>query len=190
MKNKLFSYTAFVGFLSLIILLTSTTYVQALTTEKWTGSVSFNVKAATRVKDTSGNHKLVTSTETFEGTMNFYNEPTVGPIQGPDGCILELLSTDGSTKVCFTDGAATSSENKKSGKGSAILVGTGTIEVTINSQQVTGIAYINGKGSLVVDTSGNLISLSLGGSFGGGYTADDNPSVIFTGTIPTTVLNK
>ena len=189
MKSKLLRCTAFVGFLSLIILLTSATFVQAAF-QIWSGSVSFNVKQTTSEKDTSGNKKLVTSTETFRGTMSFYynNDPNVqSPAQGPDGCILELQSSDG-TKICFNEFFGTSSQNKKSGKGSALFVATGTIATTEQGQDAAGITYINGKGSAVSDGSGNPVSLSLGGALGGGYS--DDKEFIFSATIPTTTLTK
>jgi len=188
MKKESPSYTAFIVFLLLIGLFTLPTFVQAQNTEKWTGPVSFTVKLTTHQKDASGNKKLVTSNETFEGTMILYydNDPDVqSPTQGPDGCMLELVGSDG-TKICFTEMEGTSSSNKKTGKSSILFVGTGSIATAEQGQEVTGIAYINGKGSAASDSSGNLISISLGGALGGGYS--DDKEFIFSGTIPTTTL--
>ena len=193
MKKELFSYTALIGFLSLIVLLALATFVQAQQAqniEKWTGSVSFTLKLTTVTKDTSGNKKFVTSNETFAGTMNFYwdADPNVqSPTPGPDGCILELLGSDG-TKICFNEFMGTSTLTKKSGKGSSVFVGTGNIATTVQEQQVTGITYINGKGSSVQDSSKNLISIGLGGALGGGYPLEHG--FIFSGTIPITTLTK
>jgi hypothetical protein len=183
MKKVLSSYIAFIGFLSLIILLTLTTFVQAQSIEKWTGPVLFTAKLTTEQQDTSGNKRLVTSTEIFQGTMSFYWDPTVqSPTQGPDDCMLELLSSDG-TKICFNEVDGASSYNKKSGKGSVLFVGTGNIASTFQEREVTGITYLNGKGNTVVDSSQNLISISLGGACGGG-----GGGFFFSGTIPITAL--
>lgn len=187
MEKKLSSYTALIGFLSLITLLTLNTLGQAQTIDKWTGSVSFTGKETTEGKDTSGNTKLVTPKILFQGTMSLYNDPNVGPVQGPDGCMLELLNSGG-VKICFDEIIAVNSENRKTGKGSFLLVGTGNM--TSQGEVATCIAYINGKGSLVLDSSKNLISLSLGGALGVGCSPEDNPPSIFTGTIPTTTLTK
>jgi hypothetical protein len=190
MKKKLCSYTAFSGFLSLVVLLTLVTFVQAQNTEKWTGSVSFTLKLTTVTKDTSGNKKVVTSNETFAGTMNLYYDadPNVqSPTPGPDGCIIELLGSDG-TKICFNENFGESTLTKKSGKGSVVFVGIGNIATTVQQQEVTGITYINGKGSLVQDSSKNLISIGLGGALGGGYPSEHG--TIFSGTIPITTLTK
>jgi len=155
--------------------------------ETWAGSVSFTVKVTTSQKDASGNKKLVTSNENFEGTMNLYwdTDPNVtSPTQGPDGCILELVGSDG-TKICFNEMLGPTSYTTKSGKGTAVFVATGNIP-SIQGQGVQTIAYINGKGSYSVDSSGNLTSISLGGALGGGYS--DNQDSIISATVPSTSL--
>jgi len=190
MKNKLFASTAFIGCLSLIILLTSTAFVQAVNIDKWTASGSLKIKATTSVKDNSGNHKLVTTSETFDGTLNLYTETNGGVTPGPDGCIAEFLSSDGTTTVCFDELEVTNSLNAKTGKASIIFVGTGNIETTVQGQKIKGIGFITGKGSGAVDKGGNVISLSLGATIGGGFTPGDNPSVIVNGSIATTALSK
>jgi hypothetical protein len=188
MKKKLSSYTVLIGFLSVIGVLALATLVQAQNIETWTGSPSFSLKLTSEKEDTDGNRKLVTSRETFEGTMNFYWDPTKKtPTPGPDGCESELLGSDGS-QICFTAIVGPSSENKKSGKGSIGFVATGYIVFIIQGQVATGITYLNGKGSYRDDGSGNMISISLSGTIGGGYLSTNNALVIFTGTIPTTHL--
>jgi hypothetical protein len=80
---------------------------------------------------------------------------------------------------------------KKTGKGSVVFVGTGNIATTVQEQEVTGITYINGKGSSVQDSSKNLLSIRLGGTVGGGYSSLDlTANFVFSGTIPTTPLTK
>jgi hypothetical protein len=192
MKKELCSYTALIAFLSLAVLLTLATFVQANPIVKWAGSVSFTLKLTTATEDTSGNRKLVTSNETFAGTMNFYwdADPNVtSPIPGPDGCTCELLGNDGTT-FCFNEIMGEASFTKKSGKGSVVFVGTGSIATTVQEQNVTGIAYINGKGSWVTDSSGNPISISLGGAVGAAGSPDDEPNFVLSGTVPTTALAK
>jgi hypothetical protein len=190
MKKELCSYTVLIGFLSLVVLLTLATFVQANPIEKWAGSVSFTLKLTTATEDTSGNRKLVTSNENFTGTMNLYwdADPNVqGPTPGADGCILELLGSDG-TNICFNEMMGTTSLTKKSGKSSAVFVATGNIGTTVQGHELTGPVYINGKGSQVLDSSGNPISGSFGGTVGGGYSSEQG--TIFSGTVPTTALTK
>jgi len=194
MKKELFSYKALIGLLSVAILLTLTTFVQAQNIEKWTATVSFTLKVTTNAIDTkTGNRRFVTSNETFGGTINLYwgSDPNYrGPVEGPDGCMAELLGSDG-TNICFNDIIGTGTLTKKTGKGSSVFVGTGNIATTVQEQEVTGIAYINGKGSMVSDISKNPISISFGGTVGGGYSSLDlTANFVFSGTIPTTPLTK
>jgi len=148
----------------LVVLLTLATFVQAQNIETWTGSLSFTLKLTSEKEDTGGNRTLVTSRETFQGAMNFYWDRTSKtPTPGPDGCILELLGSDG-TKICFNEFMGTSTLTKKSGKGSSVFVGTGNIATTVQGHGDTGPVYINGKGSQVLDSSGNPISGSFGGA--------------------------
>jgi len=132
MKKELSLYAAFIGFLSLIIVLTLTPFAQAQSIQTWTGSVSFTLKVTNTETNTSGNRVFETSSETFEGTMNFYWDTTAqNPTAGPDGCLFELLSSDGVTKICFPGIAGIASENEKSGEGSVLFVAIGTIATTV-----------------------------------------------------------
>lgn len=190
MKKELFSCTALIGFLSLVVLLTLATFVQAQNIETWTGSLSFTLKLTSEKEGTGGNRTIVTSRETFQGAMNFYWDRTSKtPTPGPDGCESELLGNDGSL-ICFTAIVGPTSENRKIGKGSISAVATGYIVKIIQGQPATGITYLSGKGSYGDDDSGNMNSLRLSGTIGGGYLSTDNALVIFSGTIPTTHLTK
>ncbi len=197
MKKELFSYTALIGFLSLVVLLTLATFVQAQDIEKWTGTVSFTLKITTIIKNASKVRGFATSTDTFNGTMNLYWDPIeASPTPGgPDGCFLELLGSVGSdgAKICFSEVVGTSTLcvadcTKKSNKSSGLFVGTGNF----TKGEDTGIIYINGKASMVSQGDDqHLISISLGGAVGGGtYPPPLKDAVIFSGTIPTTALTK
>jgi hypothetical protein len=184
MKKELFSCTALIGFSSLVVILTLATFVQAQDIEKWTGTVSFTLKAKIVEKNTVTGIK--TSNETFAGTINvYYDAITLIPTPGPDGCILELLGNNG-TNICFTDLAGPGSAIGNRGKGSVFFVGTGNIAGTF-----TGIAYINGKGSVAFD-NGSLSSFHVGGIVGaGGWgSPGGQPDFVLSGTIPTTALAK
>ena len=190
MKKKLSSYTVLIGFLSVIGVLALGTFVQAQSIETWTGSLSFNLKLTSEKEDADGNRMLVTSRETFEGVMNFYwNRTTKTPAVGPADCELELLGGDGSL-ICFTALVAPTSENKKTGKGSIRSVATGYIVKITQGQPATGIVYLSGKGSYGDDDTGNMDSLSVSTTIGGGYLSTDNALVNFTGTIPTAHLAR
>jgi hypothetical protein len=188
MKKKLSSYTFLIGFLSVIGVLALATLVRAQNTETWTGSLSFTLKLTSEKEDTGGNRTLVTSRETFQGAMNFYWDRTSKtPTPGPDGCESEFLGSDGSL-ICLTAIVGPSSENRRTRKGSINFVATGYIVFIIQGQPATGITYLSGKGSYGNDDSGNMVSLSLSGTIGGGYLSTDNALVTFSGTIPTTHL--
>jgi len=190
MRKRLSSHIVRIGFLSVIGVLALNTFVQAQSIEKWTGSVSFTLRLTSEKEDTTGNRKLVTSRETFEGVMNFYwNRTTKTPAVGPSGCESELSGSDGSL-ICFTALVPPTSENTRTGKGSISSVGTGYIVKIIQGQPATGIAYLSGKGSYGNDDTGNMDSLSLSGTIGGGYLSIDNALVTFSGTIPTTHLAR
>jgi hypothetical protein len=190
MKKRLSSHTVLIGFLSVIGVLALGTFVQAQSIETWTGSVSFTLKLTSEKEDTDGNRKLVTYRENFEGVMNFYwNRTTKTPAVGPAGCELELLGSDGSL-ICFTVLVGPTSENKRTGKGSIRSVATGYIVKIIQGQPATGIVYLSGKGSYGDDDTGNMDSLSVSTTIGGGYLSTDNALVNFSGTIPTTHLAR
>ena len=163
---------------------------QAQNTETWTGSLSFTLKLTSEKEDTGGNRTLVTSRETFGGAMNFYWDRTSKtPTPGPDGCESELLGSDGSL-ICFTAVMGPSSENGRTRKGSISVVATGYIVKIIQGQPAKGIIYPSGKGSYGNDDSGNMNSISLSGTIGGGYLSTNHSLVTFSGTIPTTHLAR
>jgi hypothetical protein len=91
------------------------------------------------------------------------------------------------TDICFTDLAGPGGTIGNKGKGSVFFVGTGNIAGTL-----TGIAYVNGKGTIAYDSSGSLTSVSLGGMVGaGGWgSPGGQPDFVLSGTIPTTALAK
>ena len=188
MERKLSSHTVPIGFISLVLFLALTTFAQAQV-EIWTGPVHFTVKITTDQKNAAGNHVFVTSSETFEGTMNFYwdtstNHPTLG---GPNNCFIELLGNDG-TDLCFNDGfyARSDTQTKTGYKMTPLLVGIGTFNNIGNGN--TGFVYISGKDSWMLDLSKNPTSIKLGGKAGGGFSDSNGKAYIFSATLPATIL--
>ena len=153
-------------------------------TTVWAGTVSFSVKVTSQETDDSGNQKLLTSNNTFAGTMSLYVGEN-GLATNAKGCYLELLGNDGTT-ICIKDIAAVSTESQKSRSERFLLVGLGTFTTTIGGNPVACNTYIDGKGTLKQDSSNNLISIGLSGKITGGVGSD----FVFAGTINNTTLTK
>jgi hypothetical protein len=202
MKRKLSSYAALIGSMSLILCLTLATLAQAADSiVKWSAPVTFTVKLTTHETDPKENIKLVTSKETFEGTVNFYWDNTTNtpalPAETPAGCILELVQPDG-TEICFDAlyglDYGKINTGKKDWEGTLLAVATGTFALPVGTPpvvKVEGIAYGSTKASIAVNSSRQLTSFKGGGTLSGGYTdpATGN-NYIFSATVPTTTLTK
>ena len=187
MEKKLSSHTVLIGFISLILFFALTTLAQAQV-ETWTGSVHFKVKSTTDQKNTAGNHVFVTSSDTFEGTMNFYWDTSIHQATlGPNNCFIELLGNDG-TNLCFNDGDLANSitQTKTGWKVIALLAAIGTFNNIGNGN--TGFVYLSGKDSWVLDLSQNPTSIKLGGKVAGAFSDSNGKVHVFSGTVPATIL--
>ena len=149
----------------------------------WAGTVSFPLKLTTPIKDTSGNTKFHTSTETFDGTFKLYIGWD-GPQPNEDGCYTSLSSNDGMTSICFKEVAVIATEAHKSKTDQLLLIGTGDSAKTIDGIPYKGNCYLDSKGTLKKNSSGDVISISLSGKIGGGTA----PSFVFNGSIKTTLI--
>jgi hypothetical protein len=188
--------------MSLILCLTLATLAQAADTiVKWTAPVTFTVKLTTHETDPKENIKLVTSKETFEGTVNFYWDNTTNtpalPAETPAGCILELVQPDG-TEICFDAlyglDYGKINTGKKDWEGTLLAVATGTFALPVGTPPVltvVGIAYANLKASIAVNGSLQLTSFKAGGTVSGGY---KDPTTldyyIFSAKVPAITLTK
>jgi len=134
--------------------------------DAWTGPTSLSVKITFVETDGSGNQKFMTSNETFTGTTSLYLGEN-GPAKSAEGCYLKFLGNDGTT-ICINELGALSTESIKSKSEKGAFIGSGSFVTTVEGNQVTGIAYIDAKGTLRQDSSNNLISIGLSGKIGGG----------------------
>ena len=100
------------------------------------------------------------------------------------GVTCKFLGDDGKS-ICIKDIVGISTESKKSKSEKILLVGSGDFTTTIEGNQVTGIAYIDLKGTLKEDSSNNLISIGLNGKVGGG-----GKDFVFSSNLGNTNLTK
>jgi 6-phosphogluconolactonase (cycloisomerase 2 family) len=149
--------------------------------DAWTGPTSLSVKITFVETDGSGNQKFVTSNETFAGTTSLYLGEN-GPAKSAEGCFIKFLSNDGTT-ICINDLGAISTESIKSKSEKALFIGSGSFVTSVEGSQVSGMAYIDAKGTLKQDSSNNLISIGLSGKTGGGV----DLKFTFSGSFKTTL---
>jgi len=147
----------------------------------WTGPTSVRVKMTFVEMDGSGNQKFATSSQTLTGTLSMYFGEN-GPEKSAEGCYLKFLGNDGTT-ICINDLAAISTDSIKSKSEKALFIGSGSFVTTVEGNQVSGMAYIDAKGTLKEDSSNNVISMSVSGKTGGGVDLE----FTFSGSFKTTL---
>jgi len=126
----------------------------------WSAPISFSLKFTFLSTNDSGNTSFQTLSQTFTGTINYVENGLV-PSE------ITFVSDDGTTEGDFTNLASIMTDT--SGRSdSLLLVGTGTFSSSSTGTTVTGIAYINAKGTLQKDSSGAVTSISLNGTIAGG----------------------
>jgi len=149
----------------------------------WEGTVSFSAKITSVETDASENRKLLTSNQPFAGTISLFIGDN-GLTINTDGCYLRFWGDDG-TSICIKEIGGLATESQKSKNEKVFLVGLGDFTSTIEGNQVTGIAYIDLKGTLKQDSSNNLVSIVLNGKVGGG-----GNDFVFSGNLSNTNLTK
>ena len=184
MKRRLSLLMLIVGVALISGILTSTSFAQS---EIWGGTFSFTVKSTSQETDNSGNDKFLTSNQSFEGTMSLYVGDN-GLGTNAKGCYLELLGNDGTT-ICIKDIVGISTESQKIKSEKVLLVGTGSFTTTVEENTVTGIAYVDLKGTLKEDKSNNVVSIALSGKIGGGAN-EGSGNFVFIATLNNTILTK
>ncbi len=147
----------------------------------WTGPTSVRVKMTFVETDGSANQKFRTSSQTFTGMISVYFGEN-GPEKSAEGCYLKFLGNDGTT-ICINDLAAIATDSIKSKSEKALLIGSGSFVTTIEGNQVSGIAYIDAKGTLKEDSSNNVISIGVSGKTGGGVDLEFTFSGSFKSTL-------
>jgi len=185
MKRRLSLLMLIVGVALISGILTSTSFAQPF--ETWAGTFSFTVKITSQETDNSGNDKFLTSNQSFAGTMSLYVGDN-GLGTNAKGCYLELLGNDGTT-ICIKDIVGISTESQKSKSEKVLLVGIGSFTTTVEENIVTGIAYVDIKGTLKEDKSNYVASIALSGKIGGGAN-EVSDNFVFSGTLNNTILTK
>ncbi len=186
MNGKFGFWRLLVGCLLVSSFLTSVSFSQAQPFDTWAGAFSFTVKSTSQELDNSGNQKFLTSNQPFAGTLSlFLGDNTL--VKNGD-CYLTFSGSDGTT-ICITEIAVLSTESQKSKNEKALLVGVGTFATTVEGTPVSGIAYVDLKGTLKEDKSDNLASIALNGKIGGGANEGDD-NFVFSGTLNNTTLTK
>ena len=145
--------------------------------DTWIGEVSLPLKITSTDEETLGNRKFRTHTNTLAGEINLFMGGE-GPVPNTEGCYAKFTGDDG-TKVCFNQMASISTDVDRNRSDQLLFVGTGSIIIPIDGTPMTGIAYVDVKGTLKKDSSGKITSISLNGKIGGGINSEN----IFNATL-------
>jgi hypothetical protein len=148
----------------------------------WSGEATISVKMTSMSEDTSGNTKLQNMNTTLTGIVRLYTGDN-GLVANGQGCYLNFLGDDGST-ICINEIATVSTVSAKSKTAQALLVGTGSMSIKTEGTPLSGIVYLDSKGTLKMNSSGQITSISLSGKIGGG----SNGSSILAGNVKTTLI--
>ncbi len=136
----------------------------------WAGGLSFPIKITSVEQDSSGNIKLLTSTGTFNGTIELSTGlSSGGVVLVPDskGCYVTLSSVDGMS-LCVKGVASVATDISKSRTDRILFIGTGDFSRTVEATTATGIGHLDSKGTLKKDSMGSITSMSLDGKIAGG----------------------
>lgn len=150
---------------------------------QWRGRTSFSMTFTSINTDSAG--KFATSKQTFKGTIQFITlEDKLLADEG--GCFIKFLDDDNVKRACFTDKALLETFNMKSKTDQLSLIGTGAgvFPAPSGGESETGPAYLDTKGTLRKNTSGNVTSIDLIGKIAGGARDDD---FIFSGSFRSTL---
>lgn len=161
-------------------------HLNAQPVQTWSAPVSFSLKVTAVEDDGSGDVKVVNETFNFTGTMSIY-VGLDGPVQS-NGCYVRFAGQDGTT-ICIRSMVAITSDIGKSTNEKVYVVGTGDFSTYVDGVPATGICYLDAKGSLKEDSTGDFpVSLSLSGKLGGGFGAGaDDGGFVFSGSFKATM---
>jgi hypothetical protein len=154
--------------------------------DTWSSPFSFTVNRTFIDSDPSGNEKFLTTKQTFAGTLKMYIDED--GLHKNGYCFLTFDGDDG-TIICIKELAGISTESPKSLSEKLLLVGVGTLYIIIGDTQLTGVAYVDLKGTLKQDKNGHLASFALSGKIGGGANTVNN-DFVFNATLNNTNMTK
>ena len=151
----------------------------------WTGPTSITLKFTSPEENSSGDIKFSTFNEAFVGTVKLLLVEE-GPVTVEDRCYVSFVSDDSLTNICIKGMAAISTDMPKSKTNQALILGTGELSKTIEGTNYQGVCYLDSKGTLKKDGSGEVTSISLSGKISGGT----HDHFIFSGSFKATLTTQ
>jgi subtilisin family serine protease len=133
---------------------------------QWNGPVSFFLKITSTSTDASGRRKFGATTQKFNGTVSLTTQDGE-LVADAGGCFVKMVSDDGKT-ICIKDKSLITTFDPKSKSDSLLMTGQGIFSEPANPGIGAGPVYLDTKGTLKKDFSGNLTSISLKGKVAGG----------------------
>ena len=115
--------------------------------------------------NTQGDVKFQNSSYDLSGDLEVYlNEE--GLVADDEGCYMKFTGDDGSS-LCINQIGSVSTDVQKKNTDQLLLVGTGKMTIPIGGISRTGIVYLDIKGTLKKNPSGETESASISGKIGG-----------------------
>jgi hypothetical protein len=115
--------------------------------------------------NTQGDVKFQNSTYELLGTMEVYLDEE-GIVSNDEGCYMKFTGDDRSS-ICIRQIGSASTDVQKSKTDQFLLVGTGEMTIPIGGTPRTGVVYMDLKGTVKKNSSGNTQSVSVTGKIGG-----------------------
>jgi len=163
------------------------TFQASLAAKTWTGSISIPWKITIALKDTNGDSKFKKLSSSSTGTIEMYISKS-GPQPNAEGCYVKFSGDDGST-ICIKQIVSISTDIPKSKTDQLLLVGTGTMAVVMEGTPLSGIAYLDSKGTLK-KTGGEMSAITLSGKFGGGGGEGTDQTFVLSGNVKATLTEQ
>jgi len=160
---------------------------QASLGSTWTGNVSIPWKITIKSKVTTDDSKFKKLSGSFTGTMEMcFGEN--GPQLNTEGCYVKFSGGDGST-ICVKQIVSISADIEKSKTDQFLLIGTGTMTIVMEGTPLTGIAYLDSKGTLK-KIGGEVSAITLSGKVGGGGGEGTDQAFVLIGNVKTNLTEQ
>jgi len=123
----------------------------------------------------------------FTGTMEMcFGEN--GPQPNTEGCYVKFSGCDGRT-ICVEQIVSISTDIEKSKTDQFLLIGTGTMTIVMEGTPLTGIAYLDSKGTLK-KIGGEVSAITLSGKVGGGGGEGTDQAFVLSGNVKTNLTEQ
>jgi len=160
---------------------------QASLGSTWTGDVSIAWKITIVSKNAAGDSKFKKLSSSFTGTMEMYFGEN-GPQPNTEGCYVKFSGGDGST-ICIKQIVSISTDIEKSRTDQFLLIGTGTMAIVMEGTPLSGIGYLDSKGTLK-KVGGEISAITLSGKIGGGGGEGNDQAFVLSGNAKTTLTEQ